>query len=94
MDGGRVNHRLDPRLLLNVAGPLSVIHSGPLGLQPVGQLRLMGIRSRHRKSLVQQNLRQTAHADASNSNKMHMRPFAKIYLIHRSFPFPARKPPF
>ena len=42
----------------------------------------MGIRTGHCKSLVHQNLCQTAHADATNPYKMHMLWFVKIYLIH------------
>ena len=53
--------------------------------QPSRQLAFMGIRARHGKPFLQQDLRQAAHADSSYPNKMDRLRFLKIYLIHFLF---------
>ena len=92
MDGRRIHHHINPRLLLNIGSPLAVIHPCPSIRKAVCKLCLMGIRASDRKPFFQKDLGQAAHADASDSYKMNMFWFAKIYLIHNklSFPVPSR----
>ena len=82
MDSCRIHHHADSRLPLNIGRPLPVIYPCSLLLKTLRQGRLMGIGAGYGKSLIQKYFCQAAHADASDSDKVYMFWFIKIYLIH------------
>ena len=86
MDGRRIDHHID--VLRDVRCPLPVGDLRAHLLQMLGQLGLMGVRTRYPKALLQEDLRQPAHTDAPDPDKMYSFRFVEINLIH-IFLFPA-----
>ena len=86
MDGGGEHHGADT--LGDIGRLLAVGDLRSPSLQMLCQLRLPGVRAADGKPLVHENLRQPAHADASDSDEMDVARMFEIYLIHILFPFP------
>ena len=84
MDCGRIDHHVGP--FHNILRFLSVKELCSVGLQLLCELRLPGVGTGYGKSPFQQDLRQTAHTDPANADKMHMAGTFKIYMIHVSAP--------
>ena len=83
MDSCGIYHNI--YVIGNVCGTLSVIDGGSLFLQCLGKRTGFGIGTGNDKILAEKNLGQSAHADAADTDKMYMKWFVKIYLIHSMF---------
>ncbi len=80
MNGGRVDNHADS--VRDIFRFLADRHPCAFSPQPLGKFGLMRVRSGNRKSPFHENFRQSAHADAADSDEMHMFRPVKIDLIH------------
>ena len=80
MDGCSVNHKL--YIVCNIGSALSVKNTCTLLRKRIRKGALLGIRTGYLELLTQKDLSKSAHADSANTDKMDMKRFMEVYLIH------------
>ena len=80
MDGCSVNHKL--YIVCNIGSALSVKNTCTLLRKRIRKGALLGIRTGYLELLTQKDLSKSAHADSANTDKVNMKRFMKVYLIH------------
>ena len=72
----------DINRILNVGSTLSIVESCTLAFKKGGQRAFFRVGTGDGKALLQENFGQSAHADSANTDKMDMKRFMEVYLIH------------
>ena len=80
MDGCGIYHKIGT--VFDVIGTLTVGNLCTAAGQKISKGRLLGIGTGYGKMSCQQDLCQSAHADAADTDEMDVNGFLKIYLIH------------
>ena len=80
MNSRRVNDQL--HIICDVRGTLSVENAGTFLRKGIGKRTLLGIRTGNNEILFQKDFCKSAHTDSANADKMNMKGFMKVYLIH------------
>ena len=82
MDSSCVNHKLN--IVCNIRSTLSVENACALLGQGIGKRALLGIRTGNLKILAKKDFSQATHADSTNTDKVNVKRFMEVYLIHNN----------
>ena len=75
-----INNNL--KVISDVGSTLAIENMCTFGFQHFGQRAFFGIRSGNSESFFQKNLGKSTHTDTANTDKMDIKRFMKVYLIH------------
>ena len=80
MDRCCIYHNL--YIILDVGGTLSVKDTCSLLGKGIGKRAFFGIRAGNNEIFLKQDLSQSTHTDTANPDKVDMKRFVEVYLIH------------